>query len=116
MMGSSLQQQCLPDRDIDSHMPEHLGNRTGLARNWRASRILITAAFDALIFAGSGVVAFLLRFEFNIERRYSTQLFLAVIVWVTIKSVVFARARLSHIWSGHISVPDVVGIAVGNIV
>jgi FlaA1/EpsC-like NDP-sugar epimerase len=78
------------------------------------SPVLFTAAVHALMFALSGVSAFLLRLEFSIDPRYTVHVLWAVGIWVTVKSIVFHKARLNQIWSSHTSVSDVIGISVGN--
>jgi FlaA1/EpsC-like NDP-sugar epimerase len=61
-----------------------------------------------------GACAFLLRFEFHIESRHIPHLLWAVGIWVVVKSIVFNTADLNRIWARHVSLPDVMGICLGN--
>ena len=95
-------------------MRENSYNGITLTRGWHVSPVVVMALVHALLFVISGVAAFLLRFDFHIEPPYTRHLLWAICIWVTVKSVIFQWARLNQIWSSHTSVPDVVGIALGN--
>ena len=79
------------------------------ATSLRRARI-VSAAWNAVLFALSGAAAFLLRFDFHVPPYYLRHLIFAVVIWVTAKSIVFAAARMSHNNWRHASGPDVVAI------
>ncbi len=70
---------------------------------------------QCLLFAMAGVMAFLLRFDFNLPSRYLVYLLFSVPVWVLVKGVVFHLLALDRGGWRYVSVPDIVRLAIGNI-
>ncbi len=66
------------------------------------------------VFAIAGMLAFLLRFDFNIPAHYLIHLSAAVCVWVVIKHLVFRLLNL-HRGLHFLSVHELMKLAVGNI-
>jgi FlaA1/EpsC-like NDP-sugar epimerase len=97
-------------------MPQRLFqnlSRSGLL--WISPRALIWAA-QVAIFLVSGVVAFLLRFEFQLQSFTLKQLQYALPLWVLAKSFVFGCSALDRGWWRHYSVPDAVRCGIANLV
>ena len=63
----------------------------------------------------AGVAAFLLRFEFWIPRGHVPQLVAALAIWLIGKSVVFRILSIDRGWWRFVSLPDVLQIALGNV-
>jgi FlaA1/EpsC-like NDP-sugar epimerase len=80
----------------------------------RLTRPLIWV-LQAAIFAGAGIAAFLLRFDFVIPRNELAHLAFALPVWVIVKTIVFRGAGLDRGWWRYVSVVDMTRIALGNI-
>lgn len=70
---------------------------------------------QCLLFAVSGLVAFLLRFEFSVPVRDVMYLTVAVPVWVVVKGVMFHGLVLDRGGWRYVSIPDIVRLALGNI-
>jgi FlaA1/EpsC-like NDP-sugar epimerase len=66
------------------------------------------------IFALSGVLAFLLRFDLRMPPAYLGRLAYALPIWIVVKSVVFRVANLDRGWWRYVSVADLLRIVVGN--
>ena len=66
------------------------------------------------IFALSGVLAFLLRFDLRMPPAYLGHLAYALPIWIVVKSVVFRVANLDRGWWRYVSVADLLRIMVGN--
>ncbi len=81
----------------------------------RSPRSLIWAV-QIPIFALSGVFAFLIRFEFTLPAAEIVHLFWAIGLWVAVKTVVFRLAKLDRGWWQYVSLPDLVRVAVGNLI
>ncbi|HWQ57028.1 MAG TPA: nucleoside-diphosphate sugar epimerase/dehydratase [Bryobacteraceae bacterium] len=82
-------------------------------RAWRRPSLMIATA-HALLFALSGLFAFLLRFDFQVRPPYVQYMLYALPIWVVVKSIVFAISRLNCGSWRYVSLPDIVTIAVGN--
>jgi len=67
------------------------------------------------MFVFAGISAFLLRFDFSIPRRFQQHLAYALCVWVLSKTVVFHLVGLDRGWWRYVSIPDLVRLAVGNV-
>jgi FlaA1/EpsC-like NDP-sugar epimerase len=80
----------------------------------RRSR-LIPAFLNALLFSIAGLSAFLLRFDFHVPPDYRRHLVIGVAIWVAVKSVVFARGRMSYTNWRHASGPDTLAIVGYNL-
>lgn len=78
------------------------------------SRIAL-CLFQGTLFAASGTVAFLLRFEFSLPDRDLVYLACSVPVWVAVKSVIFHLLELDRGGWRYVSIPDIVRLAIGNI-
>lgn len=73
-------------------------------------------AIHLLIFVSCGIFAFLVRFEFTIDRTAISQLCFALPVWIVMKSIVFRTARLDRGWWRYVSIPDLIRVVVANAV
>jgi FlaA1/EpsC-like NDP-sugar epimerase len=90
-------------------LPHLLPRFPRLHRRW----LVRMAQFSIFVF--SGITAFLLRFEFGIPPAQRANLVTAAIVWAVAKSAVFHLCELDRGWWRFVSVPDVVRVAVGNV-
>src|SRR3977135_3534563 len=70
------------------------------------TRIAI-CSFQCLLFAVSGTVAFLLRFDFSLPDRDLVYLAFSVPVWVVVKGVVFHFVALDRRGWSYVSIPDI---------
>lgn len=68
------------------------------------------------LFGASGVAAFLLRFDLRIPRSEIQHLWIALAVWLTIKTVVFRWLELDRGWWRFVSMDDLIHIAFGNFI
>ncbi|MBI4442264.1 MAG: polysaccharide biosynthesis protein [Acidobacteria bacterium] len=67
------------------------------------------------IFAASGVIAFLLRFDLRIPRVEYDHLAYAIPIWLVAKSLSFWFLRLHRGWWRFVSLPDILRIGLGNV-
>jgi len=67
------------------------------------------------VFAASGVLAFLLRFEFTIPEAHWKHLAWGLPVWLAVKSLAFRLAELDRGWWRYVSITDVVRIGLANL-
>jgi FlaA1/EpsC-like NDP-sugar epimerase len=67
------------------------------------------------IFAVSGIIAFVLRFDLRLPRDESAHLLYALPIWVMAKIIVFRVARLDRGWWRFMSLNDIPRLAVGNL-
>ncbi len=77
------------------------------------------AAFWAVqipIFVLSGVLAFVARFEFALDREALKQMAWAIPIWVVVKSTVFLVQELDRGWWRYASVPDMISIGAANLI
>jgi FlaA1/EpsC-like NDP-sugar epimerase len=72
-------------------------------------------AIHSFIFAASGVLAFLLRFDFDLRGIELGNMFWAIPIWLVIKTIVFNLLELDRGGWQYASLPDVVGLAIGNL-
>jgi FlaA1/EpsC-like NDP-sugar epimerase len=79
----------------------------------RVHRPAIWAA-QIVVFALSGLIAFLLRFDFGLPHGYMQQLAYALPIWIVVKTIVFRIANLDRGWWRYISVSDLLRLALGN--
>lgn len=70
---------------------------------------------QCLIFIVSGIVAFLLRFEFSLPNRDLVYLAFSVPIWVVVKATIFHFLALDRGGWRYASVTDIVWLAVGNV-
>ena len=68
------------------------------------------------IFILSGVLSFVVRFEFVLDRQALHHMAWAIPVWLLVKSAVFRVQKLDRGWWRHASVPDMIRIGVANLV
>jgi FlaA1/EpsC-like NDP-sugar epimerase len=66
------------------------------------------------IFALSGVLAFLLRFDFRLPAQFLRHLAYGLAIWIIVKVVVFRIANLDRGWWQYVSIADLMRIVVGN--
>ena len=83
----------------------------------RSSRVrwLLLGAVQIGTFVFSGLVAFLLRFDFRIPANFLSYLVIAVSVWVVAKSVTFHFADLDRRGYRYVSVLDAYRLLLANI-
>lgn len=83
----------------------------------QVSRITCIAIclFQCSLFALSGIVAFLLRFEFSIPARDVVFLAYSVPIWVAVKGIIFHFLALDRRGWRYVSDPDIVRLAIGNL-
>ncbi len=67
------------------------------------------------IFAVSGIIAFILRFDLRLPRDESAHLLYALPIWIVAKIIVFRVARLDRGWWRFMSLNDIPRLAVGNL-
>jgi FlaA1/EpsC-like NDP-sugar epimerase len=70
---------------------------------------------QCLLFALSGFVAFLLRFEFSLPARDVVYVAVALPVWLIVKGVIFNLLALDRGGWRYVSIPDIVRLALGNL-
>lgn len=80
----------------------------------RLDRIAL-CTLQCLLFALSGVVAFLLRFEFTLPQKALISLSVSLPVWIVVKGLVFHFLGLDRGGWRYVSTPDVVRLALGNL-
>jgi len=86
----------------------------GLGR--AASDRLIANVVHILIVLFSGTVAFLLRFELNLNHRTIVQMLWALGIWLVLKTIAFRILSLDRASWGFASIPDLLSAAQGNII
>ena len=74
-----------------------------------------TCFLQCCLFAVSGYVAFLLRFDLALPRQYLISLVCSLPVWLVVKSIIFDLLALNRDGWRYVSFPDVVRLAVGNL-
>jgi FlaA1/EpsC-like NDP-sugar epimerase len=67
------------------------------------------------IFALSGVLAFLLRFDLRMPPAYLGHLAYGLPIWIVVKIVVFRVAKLDRGWWRYVSMSDLLRIVLGNL-
>ncbi len=77
----------------------------------QAARTLL----HVLVVAAAGVVAFLLRFEFDIPSSEYVHLWAGLAVWIAVKPIVFRLMRVDRSSWSHTSVRDVSTLALANL-
>lgn len=80
-----------------------------------AGRRVAICLFQCSIFAGSALVAFLLRFEFSLPDKDLVYLAFAIPVWIFVKGVIFHYLALDRGGWRHVSIPDIGRLALGNV-
>lgn len=83
-------------------------------REW-LRRTLIWTTHLGLFFI-SGIVAFLLRFDFSIPAEEWLHLWLGLAIWTVVKSAAFRWLELDRGWWRFVSINDVMRIGFGNLV
>ena len=79
-------------------------------------RRAVVWALQIIVFAASGLMAFLLRFDFTLPSFYLRYLFYGLPIWIVVKIVVYRLAKLDRgLWQ-YATVDDVVRLALGNLV
>src|SRR5580704_18510522 len=90
------------------------GTRRFIEKLARIHRAAMWAA-QIGIFALSGVLAFLLRFDLRMPRGSLGYLAYALPVWVVTKVVVFRVANLDRGWWRYVSISDLLRMVLGNL-
>jgi FlaA1/EpsC-like NDP-sugar epimerase len=72
-------------------------------------------AIQLALFFVSGLLAFLLRFDFTLPQTYLPHLRTALGVWIIAKLLVFCALRLDHGWWRYVSLQDLARLGVGNL-
>ena len=83
---------------------------------WATISRPIVWAFQIGIFAVSGIIAFLLRFDLSFPPIEVTHLVYALSVWIAVKTIVFRIAQLDQGWWRFVSLADLPRLAIGNLV
>src|SRR5579863_4185513 len=83
--------------------------------SYKLRRTLVWAV-HVVIFAASGVAAFLLRFDFSLPRNFRGYLIIALPIWVLVKIAVFRIAKIDRGLWRYVFAADVVRVAMGNLV
>ena len=68
------------------------------------------------LFAVSGIIAFLLRFDLSLPPRETAHLVYALPAWIVAKIIVFRITRLDRGWWRFVSLADLPRLAMGNLV
>jgi len=89
--------------------PRHIVERLGTI-----SRTVIWV-LQTGIFAVSGIIAFLLRFDLSFPPDQVAHLVYALPVWIVVKIIVFRIARLDRGWWRFVSLDDLPRLAMGNL-
>ena len=77
-----------------------------LLRAW-----IVPTAQNVFLFAASGTIAFLLQFDFSVPAHYLRPTLSALVVWVVVKTILFAAGKIGyHNWR-HASDPDLLAIS-----
>lgn len=85
-----------------------------MTRSSALRRALVWAA-QLVVFACSGVLAFLLRFDFSLPAGSAHSVLFALEVWILTKVVVFRVAKLDRgLWE-YVTIFDIVRLALGNL-
>ena len=79
-----------------------------------SARRFLIVVINSIIFGASGLIAFLLRFEFRIPAGELKHLYAATAVWVVLKIAVFHIAGLNRGWWRFVSVYDMGLLAMAN--
>jgi FlaA1/EpsC-like NDP-sugar epimerase len=82
---------------------------------WATISRPIVWAFQTGIFAVSGIIAFLLRFDLSFPSIELVHLVYALSIWIAVKTMVFWIARLDRGWWRFVSLADLPRLAVGNL-
>lgn len=77
-------------------------------------RRMVVCVAQGLVFALSGLTAFLLRFDFNLPHVYVRYLVYAVPIWVIVKSIVFQVANLNRPGMRYVSIADIYRLLAAN--
>jgi FlaA1/EpsC-like NDP-sugar epimerase len=85
-----------------------------LTRTIAVRRSLVLIA-QLLIFAFSGVAAFLLRFDLVLPRIYARHLLIALAVWIIVKGLAFHISKLNRRGYRYVSVMDFYRLALANV-
>ncbi len=91
---------------VKLHKTRHVVDRMGRPTIW---------AVQLVIFAVSGIGAFLLRFDLTLPPGETAHLGYALPVWILVKSIVFRIARLDSGWWRFASMHDLPRLAIGNL-
>ena len=68
------------------------------------------------VFALSGVLAFLLRFDFVVPVAYRSHLMRGLLIWIVVKVAVFRIAKLDRGLWRYVSASDLIRLAAGNVI
>jgi len=90
--------------------------RSRLRRMLRSNAIrwLFVWAAQGCIFALSGLIAFLLRFDLGLPQSYLHSLVCALSVWIVVKSAIFQASNLNRQGLRYVSIADVYRIVFAN--
>jgi FlaA1/EpsC-like NDP-sugar epimerase len=82
---------------------------------WRQLRRPMVWFVQICTFSLCALAAFLLRFEFAIPNVHHKHLYCALLVWVSVKLVLFRFLNLDHGWWRFVSIHDLARLAFGNL-
>lgn len=83
-------------------------------RRRRLQRLLAWTA-QLAVFAASGLLAFLFRFDLHIPASHLPHLQWGLVTWLLAKTLVFRALRLDRGWWPQASLPDALRVAAGNL-
>ncbi|MDQ2948049.1 MAG: polysaccharide biosynthesis protein [Acidobacteriota bacterium] len=81
----------------------------------RSPRLLVWTS-QVFLFVISGLLAFLLRFDFILSDRAITQMLCVIPVWVCVEILVFRILDIDRSWWNYFSVPDLVRLSHGGLI
>src|SRR5689334_1791131 len=83
--------------------------------NVNPARRLIMQVVQIVVIALSAVLAFLLRFDFDLPAAYLRHFQYALCTWVLVKIVVFRMAKLDRGMWEYVSATDILRVGVANV-
>src|ERR1017187_331228 len=87
---------------------------SGFVERLKTIHRAVVWAAQIVIFALSGLLAFLLRFDLRMPPAYLGHLAYALPIWIVVKIAVFRVANLDRGWWRYVSISDLLRIAAGN--
>jgi FlaA1/EpsC-like NDP-sugar epimerase len=79
-------------------------------------RLVAVYLIEAITIAVAGVIAFGLRFDFNVPGNYVPALKTAILVWIPVKLAAFRLLKLDKRWARYASLPDLLRLAACNLI
>ena len=86
----------------------------GVARYFACHPRWVVRAVQLVIFAVSGVLAFILRFDFTVPAQFRPQLLAGFCIFVPAKILAFSFFRLDRGWWRYASIRDLMRLSAAN--